>query len=152
MDLPLNDLLAAVVKSASGEFLEIMRRGTPGRSPDAASPQSTVARGAQRPPAKKQTQEAYAALCQFMLHVESSSSTCCGVRSQCPYCHASSRGDGCDCVSWKDRMVRVPNGRGAEVWVKTTNKAHYIDKVKREVIQREKVAREAERSGNGPHA
>lgn len=112
VDLPVDDLLAAVAKSASTEVVEAMQTSTSySDSSDAA---------AQR--------QSYAAMRKWMRIVETPSRSVFNLRSKCPGC-GSTQKQRCVCVSWKSQMVRVPNGMGGLVWVKTTNEADYKAKV-----------------------
>lgn len=143
VDLPLNDLLAAVVKSASTEALGAMRTNVSASGPTGGdNPLFDASKGGvYQPPSERLQKEGYLALCQFMQRMESPSTACCGARFQCPSCGSTRSGD-CVCVSWREGMVRVPNGKGGLVWVKKVNEVAYA----------EKIARENAMSGNGPHA
>ena len=73
--------------------------------------------------------EGYAALGRFTLRVESPPNSCCGIfSSDCSSCGSTRRNE-CDCVSWRDEMVRVGNGKGGLVWVKRANAAAYKQKI-----------------------
>lgn len=129
VDLPLDDLLAAVVKSASIEVVEAMRKNIPVESPQFNVPLPNKSRGdAQQHPPERLQRQSYAALCKFMQSVERRSKSLLRLRSKCPGC-GSTQKQRCVCVSWKSKMVRVSNGKGGLVWVKTTNEAEYKAKI-----------------------
>lgn len=132
VDLPLDDLLAALVATASADVLDAMGTSVSVPRLTESTPLPNDLTGVE---AKQQLQrmhrEGYAALCEFMQREESPSSLCCGLRFQCATCGSTQSND-CGCVSWRDEMVRVRNGKGGLVWVKKTNKAAYEEKTKRE--------------------
>lgn len=132
VDLPLDDLLAALVNSASGELLGAMGTtiSVPASGLTEATPLPNESTEADQHPQRLQ-KESYEALGQFLQKVESPPRSCCGLRSsRCCSCGFTRR-DGCDCISWRDEMVRVRNGKGGVVWVKQANVAAYKEKIDR---------------------
>lgn len=125
VDLPLDNLLDAVVKSTSIEVLSAM--GTVSdlvsRDPpfDAESPEYEDA--------KRLHGESYAALCHFM-HEAENPNGCCGLRFPWSSSRATQTAIG---ASWKDSMRQANNGRGGWVWVKNTNLAEYERKIAQEI-------------------
>lgn len=142
VDLPLDDLLAAVVRSASTEMLDGVRMSTSASGHTAATPSfRTSAEGDREQEPQRLQKDAYTAMCKFMQRFENPPTRCCGSRFRCSTC-GSTRSSDCYCVSWRAGMVRVQNGKGGLVWVKNTNEEAYA----------EKIAREAELTRRGQHA
>lgn len=132
VDLPLNDLLAAVVRSASTEVLGAMGTRIFASTLADAAQLRTESTGVERqPPPERLQKEGYLALCRFMQAAERPSTACCGTRFQCFSCGSVSHRN-CVCISWRDQMVRVPNGKGGLVRVKRANEAAYTEKVRHE--------------------
>lgn len=133
VDLPLDNLMAALTMSASAEVLAAMgtsisisglTKAT--RLPDESN--GVLEQGEQH----RLQKQGYAALCEFMQKLETPPATlCCGIRGRCSTCGSTQRNN-CYCVSWRDEMVRVRNGKGGLVWVKKANEAAYKEKICRE--------------------
>ena len=133
VDLPLNALLDAVARSASPstQLLGAMQR-------TCSSERTTATLLPSEPVGCENVDEAcklqgasYTALCHFMRNVENQSKGWCGFRFACSNCR-STRKAGCVCVSWRENMVQVENGRGGLVWVKKTNAEEYAEKIAQE--------------------
>ena len=132
VDLPLDDLLAALVMSASTELLGTTEASIPAPSLTEATPLPDGWAGVEERQEQQRLQkQGYEALCKFMQRAESPSTACCGYRPRCSTCGSARRTD-CACVNWRDEMDRVPNGKGGLVWVKKSNKAAYKEKIDRE--------------------
>lgn len=134
VDLPLDDLLAALTQSASDEVLSATDGSifVPGFTE--GTPLLDESAGVAEREQRQRLQEAgYAALCRFMEKVETPSSSCCRPL-QCSSCGSSLR-NRCICVSWRGEMVRVRNGRGGLVWVKRTNETDYKEKTRLEAAR-----------------
>ncbi|CAM9330189.1 unnamed protein product [Laminaria digitata] len=126
VDLPLNDVVAALVKSASTEVLGAMPTGISARGQTQATLLPTESTTGEVPPQKLQ-EEGYAALCHFMHGVENAMS-CGGRRFKFFTCGSCTQIDP-TCVNWRDEMVRVRNGKGGVVWVKKANEVAYREKI-----------------------
>ena len=138
VDLPLDDLLGAVVKSAATELMGAMGPSISVLGLTLSTPLPNESTGTEEQQRMRRMQEeSYAAMCRFMKGVESPSSSCCGQRFRCSSC-GSTRRSRCVCVSWRDEMVRVGNGKGGLIWVKKSNEAAF----------KRKTDEEAERSRN----
>lgn len=140
VDLPLNDVVAALVNSASTEVLGAWATSISAPGLTEATLLPTGSTDGDVPPQKLQ-EEGYAALCRFMQRVENESTSRSGLRFKCFSCGSSKQNDPA-CESWRDKMVRVRNGKGGVVWVKTANEEAYTAK----------IAAEAGRSRAAPHA
>lgn len=136
VDLPCNEYLAALANSASTDLLGTMGTTIPVSSlPGTAStlPGDTIG-DENQPPSEKMQKEGYMAMCQFMQEMENPSTLCCRPKvkkNACVSC-GSTRTTGCSCVNWRAVMVRVPNGKGGEAWVKKTNEEAYATKIRPE--------------------
>lgn len=129
MDLPLDNLLQALAKSASTELLGAMWNTCPIPGQAESSVLANGASGANDTAGRQKLQkDGYGALCKYMQKMETPSKSCCGWRSKCSSCESSRRND-CTCVSWKEGMTRVKNGKGGWVWVKKTNETAYAEKI-----------------------
>ena len=124
VDLPLNEVLGAIVQATGSELLE--RVGTEAPSAIKDGPGQMSAGGATD--GRKILQgTAYKFLCEFMQEVEPSEpppprwSTCLS-------CHSPSvaRTPPTCSVSWKDSMVQVRNRKRGWVWVLKENKDAYL--------------------------
>lgn len=131
VDLPLNALLNVVAQSASTDLLADMQRRSHPESTAATLLSNEPARWETLGVADKLQGESYTALCNFMRSAENQGKGCCGRRLACSSCRAT-RKAGCVCISWKDNMVQVNNGRGGSVWVKSENMANYTEKIAQE--------------------
>lgn len=139
VDLPLDDLLAAFTLSVSTEVLGAMGTNIPIADLTEATPLLDESTGADEQRQRHRLQkEGYAALCRFMQILETPPTSSCGWRFRCSSCRSNQRND-CGCVSWKDEMVRVRNGKGGLVWVKKTNERAYKAKISREGVERSRA-------------
>lgn len=133
VDLPGNQYLAALANSVSTELLGAMGTSIPisDLTTAASSLLEESAEGELQPPPKALQEKGYLAACQFMQTMENPPTTCCISRFRCTTC-GSTRHKDCFCISWRDVMVRVPNGKGGVAWVKKANMAAYVEKIKLE--------------------
>lgn len=133
VDLPLDGIMSALTMSASSEVLGAMGTSIPSPCMIESTPLPDDSTGVK---VQRQGQgphkEGYAALCRVMQRLETPPTSCCGLRFRCSSCGSTQRDD-CGCVSWREEMVRLQNGRGGLVWVKRTNETAYRAKISREV-------------------
>lgn len=118
MDLPLNEVLGAVVQAAGDALLDGIGTDIPGTISNDPVPDFTTGASA----AHKELQgTAYKYVCEFMRKAEPTRR-----KSVCIPCHRPSTPPMPPTVNWKDSMVQVRNGQGGWAWILKKNEGAYL--------------------------